>query len=354
MHAVISDLSLAEPEPVNCDTDHPAHIWTAPEVRSYGRQQPYSYAMDIWSLGLCWLDTFCPEKLSEASPIVSMKDHAWLRMILSLVEKDVTARDPIYKGLFELLKQMLRWNPSERPTMRQALNHRAWDTIAGESALRSEDALDELTSSQMANPPSEPALSEAASNEPASNKPPSNKAYFATVETASEDSMSGLDEQSHNGHNHDENEEEKVKVTAKEKDTTKEKGTVKEKDTAKEQEKGDEKEDEREEWNGFPSSPELAEHPTFVQPNDDAETPGEVADAKPLTAVKGMAEGTPTSRNRRPGPITPARRRAASRSLRPPCSSKRARSVSPRLRGNAEVEARPAMKKARLGSRYRR
>lgn len=82
----------------------------------------YTNAIDIFSLGLTMLHTF--QAWRGPDPIDQSGHQAALKRLTSLREQ---GHIPEELGL--LLRSMLSWDPAERPTAKQALNHRAWQGI---------------------------------------------------------------------------------------------------------------------------------------------------------------------------------------------------------------------------------
>lgn len=99
--------------------------FVAPEVWI---QQGYTNAIDVFSLGLTILYTFLLDR-RDAGPMKKDSGYiAALRRLAGLREQGL-----IPEELGALLCSMLSWDPVDRPTAAQALDHEAWQGITDEA-----------------------------------------------------------------------------------------------------------------------------------------------------------------------------------------------------------------------------
>ncbi|POS70165.1 hypothetical protein DHEL01_v211442 [Diaporthe helianthi] len=101
--------------PDRFDEANHAGPWIAPEVRD--GLPLYTKQSDIWSLAVTWLDTF---RRLKSQAIITKTSHS---SILQIVDRET---DEPFRSL---LKQMLAWNPDERPDAERALAHGVWTRL---------------------------------------------------------------------------------------------------------------------------------------------------------------------------------------------------------------------------------
>lgn len=112
--------------------DKPADgYWVAPEVWASTAGSPYTDKADIWGLAASWLWAF------TTPPKNSRIDKTAFASLLLTVEDRKTAG--AYPGSFrDLLVQMLAWDPRDRPSVQEALAHRAWDSLRRKAEIQQE------------------------------------------------------------------------------------------------------------------------------------------------------------------------------------------------------------------------
>lgn len=93
----------------------------APEVWC---QRPYNNKIDVWSLAYAWLGTFRLGLLARPEKI----DKATHRQILEVVHLLLETGD-IEEHFSILLRQMLAWEPQDRISTDEALNHPCWKDV---------------------------------------------------------------------------------------------------------------------------------------------------------------------------------------------------------------------------------
>ncbi|KUI71190.1 DNA damage response protein kinase DUN1 [Cytospora mali] len=91
--------------------------FVAPEV---WRGEGYTNAIDIFSLGLTMLHTFGDWR--GAGPI----DERTYKTVLERLARLQEHQDPVPEEFLSLLRSILSWDPVNRPTAEQALDHKVW------------------------------------------------------------------------------------------------------------------------------------------------------------------------------------------------------------------------------------
>ncbi|CAN8100210.1 unnamed protein product [Discula destructiva] len=110
-------------------------VFTAPEP---GRGE-YSNAIDVFSMGLSMLATF--KGVRWPGPLSAPDNHAQVLAHLA------SLHDSIPDDLVALLRSMLAWDPTERPTAGEALAHRVWQQVAAVDSGSEPDTARTTTSS---------------------------------------------------------------------------------------------------------------------------------------------------------------------------------------------------------------
>ena len=95
-------------------------VYLAPEVKD---QESYRSPIDIWGLGVVCLWIVCPEYIKSENVKNKRPDPAWLARVLSKLSEYAKLGE--HESRFaNLIESMLSWNPDNRPTATQALQHR--------------------------------------------------------------------------------------------------------------------------------------------------------------------------------------------------------------------------------------
>ncbi|KAL2276565.1 hypothetical protein FJTKL_00804 [Diaporthe vaccinii] len=110
-------------------------VFTAPET---GRGE-YSNAIDVFSMGLSMLATF--EGVKWAGPLSEPDNHAQVLPHLASLQDSMPDDD------VALIRSMLAWDPTERPTAEEALAHRIWQQADAVESGSEPDTARETTSS---------------------------------------------------------------------------------------------------------------------------------------------------------------------------------------------------------------
>ena len=98
----------------------------APEVWTASPRRPYGPALDIWSLGYAWLSTFGPLNWVLSSAGNAKTDESRCRGIHRVLD-DRARKGEVPRRLGALMQSMLAYEPSQRCTAAQALEHSVWD-----------------------------------------------------------------------------------------------------------------------------------------------------------------------------------------------------------------------------------
>lgn len=93
----------------------------APEV---WEQRSYNNKIDVWSLAFAWVDTFVPEL-----PRPEYIDRTTHREIFNFIQFLLHV-GKILEQFAILLRQMLAWDPRERLSSEEALEHPCWKDIS--------------------------------------------------------------------------------------------------------------------------------------------------------------------------------------------------------------------------------
>jgi serine/threonine protein kinase len=96
--------------------------WAAPKVWTSTVRDPYGHQADVFSLALCWINTFIP-LASRGIAKMGAEGHAALRELLYALVSDMTPE------LHQLLVSMTEWGPALRPSASSALQHAAWSAF---------------------------------------------------------------------------------------------------------------------------------------------------------------------------------------------------------------------------------
>ncbi|KUI73475.1 hypothetical protein VM1G_08910 [Cytospora mali] len=118
--AAICDFGKSKLGSTGRETALGPQVYIAPEV---WRRGGYTNAIDIFSLGLTFLYTFGPLR----GPVHRMDESGHKLVLEHLTSLQGQGYMPAQLGA--LLRSMLSWDPAERPTAEQALDHGAWREI---------------------------------------------------------------------------------------------------------------------------------------------------------------------------------------------------------------------------------
>lgn len=110
--------------------------FTAPEV---SRPDGYTNAIDIFSLGLSLLATFGNPVAGGWIDAISSHDGQYQRILELLATLE--AEDSIPKRLGSLLRSMLAWDPTDRPTADEAVAHPVWGQTVKEGSSQALDSV---------------------------------------------------------------------------------------------------------------------------------------------------------------------------------------------------------------------
>ncbi|KAK4169449.1 putative serine threonine protein kinase [Cladorrhinum sp. PSN259] len=125
--AVISPAVSAQPY------GKPSHpeCWIAPEVWTSTAENPCTAKTDIWALAASWLPAFV---IVPSDVRINKRTY---RVMIKTVE-DQHRKGKISTAFRNLLLKMLAWDPKDRPSAEEALDHDAWAPFLMERELRGE------------------------------------------------------------------------------------------------------------------------------------------------------------------------------------------------------------------------
>ncbi|KAH8743540.1 kinase-like domain-containing protein [Diaporthe sp. PMI_573] len=103
----------------------PGHsgYWVAPEVWTSSKETCYSSKADVWALAASWLRAF----LVPPAGLVRVNEGFHRGIVRSLEER--CRLRSISEPLRDLLVSMLAWDPNDRPSVEEALQHAAWEPV---------------------------------------------------------------------------------------------------------------------------------------------------------------------------------------------------------------------------------
>lgn len=102
--------------------DHTGY-WVAPEVWTSSKETCYSSKADVWALAASWLHAF----LIPPAGLVRVNEGFYRGIVKSLEER--CRLRSISEPLRDLLLSMLAWDPNDRPSAEEALQHTAWEPV---------------------------------------------------------------------------------------------------------------------------------------------------------------------------------------------------------------------------------
>ncbi|KAL7935840.1 kinase-like domain-containing protein [Trichoderma chlorosporum] len=117
-------LSMQRPE------TYEATICVAPEIWLDKYRELDETKLDIWALAISWLFTCL-----RPPPDLVVTRHSYKHLQMTLKSRKDKGRIPA--PLYELLQEMLAWDPCNRPSAVEALNHKAWIPILPRIARKS-------------------------------------------------------------------------------------------------------------------------------------------------------------------------------------------------------------------------
>lgn len=108
----------------------------APEVWAVSREGPYTNKIDMWAYGYAVVEILGysvakypgPEGYHSNNPPITYHRHQAILEMLRAHRNEVTEDEP----LVDLISKLLTWNPGERLSADQALEHLCWNSIAQE------------------------------------------------------------------------------------------------------------------------------------------------------------------------------------------------------------------------------
>ncbi|KAL7947017.1 kinase-like domain-containing protein [Trichoderma barbatum] len=106
-----------------------ASICVAPEAWLDKYRELDETKLDIWGLAISWLFTCL-----RPPPDLMITRHAYKHLQMTLSSRKDKGR--ISEPLFDLLQEMLAWDPCNRPSATEALNHKVWLPILPRIARR--------------------------------------------------------------------------------------------------------------------------------------------------------------------------------------------------------------------------
>ena len=107
----------------------------APEVWCVKSVGPYTNSIDIWAFGYAIAELFGYYGWQGNPPINPERYDSMVAML-----QTHSSKHPIDEDLVDLVLRMLKWNPKQRPTATEALQHRCWNFIRAQSPLESKAA----------------------------------------------------------------------------------------------------------------------------------------------------------------------------------------------------------------------
>ncbi len=117
-HAALCDFGKLFRRPTDTDTILAAWCWLPPEIVK-GEKRTYNQKIDMWMLSHALLYMWLPHIFKNRE----LRLQPYHQRALSLLKGLAATDSPPESGLFSLLYSMIAWDPQDRPTAQQALEH---------------------------------------------------------------------------------------------------------------------------------------------------------------------------------------------------------------------------------------